>query len=33
MAGNEGSKNKLDREKGERHRLPSEAIGEKIEVV
>lgn len=33
MAGNEGSKIKPDREKGERYRLPSEAVGEKIEVV
>lgn len=33
MAGNEGSKNKPAREKGERYRLPSEAMGKKIEVV
>lgn len=33
MDGNEGSKNKPVREKGERYKLPLEAIGEKIEVV
>jgi len=32
MAGNEGSKNKTAREKGERYRLPSETAGEKIEL-
>ena len=33
MAGNEGCKNNPAREKGERYRLPSEVIGEKVEVV